>query len=458
MLSEIKKQKEINKSEIEFFLPEGMTEEGAVEVAERIRAQEPSGGLFSGLSWRVTPVPLALPKGLAEELERLGYRLWKFLRACDLLYLWSVKGKAPGWIAELLERGKPREVVELGRAKAFREQVYGVIRPDIILTEDGYFLSEVDSVPGGIGLTAWLNEVYTREGFAVMGGREGMLEGFSMVMGGGGDIYVSDEAGTYRPEMEWLAEALRAGGYGEYEVRSQRWEGPWKERVYRFFEMFDLENLPTAQRLLAEAAKGRVFVTAPPKAFLEEKLWFALFWIKPLEEFWRRELGSGVFQALQRVIPRTWVLNPEPLPPQAVYPGLEIQSWSELERFSQKKRQLVIKVSGFSELAWGARGVVVGHDLPAVEWAEALRRALGAFEKQPHILQEYRASGLHPCLFVDKVDKKLQRMLGRVRLCPYYFADGKRIVLGGVLATVCPADKKVVHGMSEAVLGPVSGA
>jgi hypothetical protein len=29
-----------------------------------------------------------------------------------------------------------------------------------------------------------------------------------------------------------------------------------------------------------------------------------------------------------------------------------------------------------------------------------------------------------------------------------------RATLGGVLATICPADKKIIHGMSTAILAP----
>jgi hypothetical protein len=51
-------------------------------------------------------------------------------------------------------------------------------------------------------------------------------------------------------------------------------------------------------------------------------------------------------------------------------------------------------------------------------------------------------------------------MPGRVRLCPYYFVSGDgdaaRPKLGGVLATVVPADKKIVHGMRDAILAPCS--
>ena len=51
-------------------------------------------------------------------------------------------------------------------------------------------------------------------------------------------------------------------------------------------------------------------------------------------------------------------------------------------------------------------------------------------------------------------------MKGRVRLCPYYFVAGEnetsRANLGGVLATIVPADKKIVHGMSDAIMAPCS--
>ena len=56
--------------------------------------------------------------------------------------------------------------------------------------------------------------------------------------------------------------------------------------------------------------------------------------------------------------------------------------------------------------------------------------------------------------------QQLAPMPGRVRLCPYYFVigegDAARAHLGGVLATICPADKKIIHGMRDAILAPCS--
>jgi len=417
-----------------------------VARAERIRAALPPDGLFAGKEWRVAAEPFVLPSGMEEELAKLGFRLRKFTEACNLLYRLSVSGKRPAWIAELLDRGKPPELVELARARALADEVPRVLRPDVILTDDGFIVAELDNVPGGIGLTAWLNEVYAAEGFAVLGGA-GMDEGFRAVIGGG-DIVISREAADYRPEMEWMAARV-----GARVVEAEAVPDDLGENVYRFFELFDLPNIPGAMKLLRAAADGSTQMSPPPKPWIEEKLWFALFWLRPLADFWQRELGEKHFVALQKVIPRTWLMDPQPLPPTGVYPGLEIQSWEELKTFSQRARELVIKISGFSELAWGSRSVKVGQDLSHEDWARAIDDALADWARRPWILQKFHHSRVVEMEYAR--GGRMVRMKGRVRLCPYYFCGERETKLGGVLATVCPADKKLLHGMRDAILAPV---
>ena len=70
-------------------------------------------------------------------------------------------------------------------------------------------MTELDSVPGGIGVTAWLSQVYAKAGFEVLGGPDGMIDGFRSLMPDGGTVLVSEESSDYRPEMEWLTQ--RAG-------------------------------------------------------------------------------------------------------------------------------------------------------------------------------------------------------------------------------------------------------
>jgi hypothetical protein len=420
---------------------------------EELRKKVPEGAFFEGKEWQWSPLPFRLPPALAKELDGMGHRLLQFVEACDLLYRQSVDGRQPGWIAELLDQGKPSELVALGRNPAFRGEIARVIRPDLVITEEGFAICELDQIPGGIGLTAWLNETYSDLGYEVLGGKSGMLEGFSSILPSG-EIIVSEEAATYRPEMEWLAQRLSEWkGKADWKVSDAAPRDSWTGNVYRFFELFDLDQVPCAQGLFSAATAGEVRVTPPPKPQLEEKLWFALFWMTPLREFWLRQLGERGVQALQRWIPYTWILNPEPLPPQAVYPRLEIQDWKQLGSFSQKERNLIIKISGFDGRAWGARGVSLGSDLGRPDWERAIATALEEFPEHPYILQTYRRSILseHP-LYHDS--GTVQTMKGRVRLSPYFFVSEGKANLGGALATICPADKKILHGMTDAIMVP----
>src|SRR5271166_5931654 len=186
-----------------------------LERVEAIEAATPAEGLFAEKDWLISPTALPLSGKFVDELEKLGYRLWLFVRACNLLYQQSVKGNQPAWIADYLDRGKPEALREISRAREFRDDLPRVLRPDLVLTDAGYTIAELDNVPGGIGLTGWLNETYAALGEDVIGGPDGMIDGFRSILPGGADIIVSEEAATYRPEMQWLA---RKAGDG-YAVR-----------------------------------------------------------------------------------------------------------------------------------------------------------------------------------------------------------------------------------------------
>ena len=104
------------------------------------------------------------------------------------------------------------------------------------------------------------------------------------------------------------------------------------------------------------------------------------------------------FFKLQDVIPYSWLLDPTPLPQHAVIPRLEIHDWREASRFSHKDRDLLLKVSGFSPLGWGSRGVTLGADLPHAEWEKRVDHALSTFESSPTIMQKFHKGRLfeHP--------------------------------------------------------------
>ncbi|MSR67051.1 MAG: hypothetical protein EXS24_06730 [Pedosphaera sp.] len=426
----------------------------AAERASAIRSQLPEGGLFSGHDWRMSPDPFPIGNDLADEFEKLGRLLLQFYRAANLLYRQSAAGKQPEWVARWLDLGKPRWLIELQRHAAWKNDLPRVIRPDVLLTENGFSLTELDSVPGGIGLTAWMNETYSGD---LIGGK-GMTEGFAEIFGSAAAVHivVSEESATYRPEMEWLSRRL---GSSRFQVRRPDFtDFADGDAVYRFFELFDTANVPCATRLFEMATEKRISLTPPPKPFFEEKMLFALLWNRNLRDFWRQELGESFFERLLRIVPCTWVMDPLPLPPHAAIPELNLTDWRQLKQFSQRQRDLIIKVSGFSELAWGGRGVHLGSDSSAEEWSVTVERALASFEQSPYVVQRFHKSRLVKHEWFDFAENQSRVMEGRARLCPYYFVSGEgdsaRAKLGGVLATICPADKKIIHGMKDAILAP----
>lgn len=438
--------------------------ESAKHRAQQVRSAFPENGLFAGQTWRISPEAFPLDRKLVKQLEKLGRVLLQFYRALNLLYRKSHEQAAPAWVAKWMDAGKPEALTQLGLGRTFKQALPKVIRPDILLTEDGFVISELDSVPGGIGLTGWLNQTYavlndgSEENIEVIGGTEGMLEGFSGIFEQKAPvrIVVSEEAGSYRPEMEWLASQIKDRKISVHDDQFNDFEdGDW---IYRFFELFDLANVANSKTILSGAAEGRFHLTPPPKTIMEEKASFALLHNHNLESFWLQHLGGGFLKTLLRHVPYTWMVDPAPLPPQGAIPKLGLTNWHQLKNLSQKDRHLILKVSGFSEQAWGARGVFLGSDLSSQDWGQVVDTAIRSFGRQNYILQEYHKPRTVDASYFDFDKDALVAMKGRVRLCPYYFVHGEgdqaRAHLGGVMATICPADKKIIHGMSEAIIAP----
>ncbi len=450
--------------------------------AHFVRDQLPTEGLFAGHDWRISPAPFRLGPELANELDSLGRVLLQFYRAVNLLYRKSVEGKQPAWVARWLDQGKPSELIQLQRSPALKNEVPRVIRPDLLITDHGISVTELDSVPGGIGLTAWLNQTYAKAGQvffpsgnensepqkgdrgdsapALLGGAEGMLQGFASIFGDARNVHivVSEEAATYRPEMTWVANQL---ANSRFKIRDTGFSDfADGDAVYRFFELFDLANVASSSKIFELGAAKRIHLTPPPKPVFEEKMLFALLWNRNLHGFWRQELGEGFFNQLRRMVPYTWLVDPSPLPPHTAIPELNLTDWQQLKTLSQKERELILKVSGFSARAWGARGVHLGSDLSHADWSAAVDDAIANFGRSPCVLQRYHKPALVDAQWFDFQRNQLVPMKGRVRLCPYYFVAGDgetaRARLGGVLATICPANKKIIHGMTEAIFAPCS--
>lgn len=453
---------------------------------EHIKAELSAQPLFEDKTWQLSPEAWPLTPDQVAELEQIGAACLAFHQALEKLYLRSAAGKnllrnrtlhAP-WVVDYLDRGKPVDLIAHARTEQNVGAFPTVLRPDLLLTDDGFVMTELDSVPGGIGLTAYLNRLYAPQG-GVLGDGDAMIKAFyaSLTALRPGErnpliaLVVSDEAATYRPEMEWLAAQLQLQGKRVFCLRPEEVfplenalffdiEGnPEKiDIIYRFFELFDLPNISTSQFFFEAWAAGEVTIAPPMRPFQEEKLSLALFHHHLLQDYWQEALGGRTYKLLKKLIPESWVMDPTPLPPGAVLDGpvaagRALNDWRDLNHATQKERDLIIKISGYHETAWGARSVVLGSDCSRDEWQQGVERAIEHASENLHVLQTYRKPRRVRHRIYDR-EQQVREVDGRLRLCPYYFVQGDRVTLSGALATFCPPDKKIIHGMQDAALLP----
>jgi hypothetical protein len=279
--------------------------------------------------------------------------------------------------------------------------------------------------------------------------------------------------------MQWLAEQLQLLGKRVFCLRPEDIfplenslcfdvdGNPEKiDVLYRFFELFDLANVRTEKFIFAAWAAGEVAIAPPMRPFQEEKLSLALFHHHLLQDFWAEALSGRALKLLRALIPPSWIMDPAPLPPGAVLDGPRVggrslNDWRDLAGASQKERELIIKISGYHETAWGARSVVLGSDCSREEWQQGVERAIALAPANLHVLQAYKKPRRIEHRVYDRATTATAGLPsvasakeGRLRLCPYYFLLAGKARLSGALATFCPPDKKIIHGMQDAALLP----
>ncbi len=415
-------------------------------------------------SFRIGPTPYLINPEQANQLQQMGQHLKSFYRAMEELYRLSKHGDVPQFVAQYLDAGKPAWLVELAQAEAFRGQIPHIIRPDLLLTADGWKATELDSVPGSMGLLSFFEQVYTdwplvgagRTAAAMAAALADLISPAEQAA-----IVVSDECGGYRAETAWLSRHWQEAGLLIPTLRPEqltihndqvRYQGQRLLLIYRFFELFDLDNIPNAKELLYLGARGKIKITPPPKPYLEEKMWFAFLHHPDLQGDWEQLLGREALTCLQELIPPTWLLCRDPV----AFAGGPLGSLAKLKQTSRRQRPYVLKPSGFSPLAWGGHGFSRGKDYTTGHWAKTIDDYLALASTSPYIIQAYQQSLPQIARHYEHTSESIATFEGKLRLCPYYFLQNEQITLSGALATLVPLSKPIIHGMTDAVMVPTA--
>ena len=107
----------------------------------------------------LSPQAFGLSSIEMKDIQALGQACYDFYRALELLYVRSSEDKnllrnrellAP-WVSEYLNRGKPDSLVDYGLGRGVRGALPPVIRPDLLLTDEGFAMTELIRYLGGLG-------------------------------------------------------------------------------------------------------------------------------------------------------------------------------------------------------------------------------------------------------------------------------------------------------------------
>lgn len=140
----------------------------------------------------------------------------------------------------------------------------------------------------------------------------------------------------------------------------------------------------TAVDLWKRAFPDKDQVLPPPLFFAESSvnspLWPALLRLRPLRDFWERELRRSAVENLLAILPEAWLFDPTPLPPGAVIPGLGLASWSELAARRESQRMSVftpiIGAPGLSGAAGDSNNLESSHPKILTDFSSASSGAI----------------------------------------------------------------------------------
>lgn len=388
----------------------------------RIRRTEYENG--SKIPFLVSPEPLYLSAQEGQEVLRIGRDVVDFMHATDELY------RSEADVKELFDKGKPPSL------RQAREARYLFARPDLLMTEKGFSICEIETSPFGLALAELLNRAYRTAGFDTLVADGILRKFFVRNTPPQGTIVYSEKTSSYLGQLQFLAKELMSGGDRRWRVEQAYYAvGKNHLNIYRGFYQYEYVSdlfVNNLVQTLLEEPENSVIPSFTPH--MEEKGLLSLIWDRRWEQFLTHQLGVATFQHLREVIPPTWIIGQE----QFFAPGLPqgVSSSEGLASLSKSKRKFVLKKSGFGSGSSWAEGVTFLQEKSS-ERVRTLLIAAVQDTQSLYIVQEFRSSQERPMSY-DKDTDTIDHMQARIRLTPYFsMVAGDEGRLIAIKATGC---------------------
>jgi len=391
------------------------------------------------IPFRVSPRPLSLSKEQKLDIQNLGKDISSYFHAVDEMYINNMGG-----VRTILDTGKPQ--IFLGNQPSH----YLFARPDLIITESGFSICEIETSPFGLALAEILNSAYQNEGFETMVTNDSLIDQVRQNTPIDGNIIYSKKTQAYSGQMTFLADKVFSGigrHWKAHDVEDSHLKntGP----IYRGFYLNEYLSDPAVKILLERQIAGNKSSIPSLTPYMEEKAVLSFIYDKRFEEYLRKKIGDAAFNHLKSLIPPTWIVGQE----QFFSPGMpnNISSSLELANLSKSKRAYVLKSSGFSENSSWKEGV---HFLQRESMEKTLQLLHDAETDKTglHIIQEFKKGQNIPLQYESEDEKTEVPMSARIRLTPYFSItnDGQEGKLIAIKATGCE-NTDFIHASSTSI-------
>lgn len=371
-----------------------------------VRREEYKDGASDTINFRVSPTPFKLTKKQRIEIEEIGKAVCSYMDYCIELY------KTNESAHELLDRGKPKEY------KNVQDIKYLFLRPDLILTDSGFCLCEIETSPFGIGLAEVLNRTYGNEGYDTAINQNQLKNYIQSKIENSGTIAYSDKVKSFAGQLDFMAEQVFSGNGKVWNSAQINSNSISNKQIYRAFYLTEQFTDKNVANLLSQSS--HVYLPTPTPQF-EEKALLSFIWDKRYTQSFCDKLGESTFNLLRRIIPKTWVLGEE----QYVDGGLPNgkQDSLSLAELSKSSRKFVLKQSGFANSSSWGEGVKFLHKMGSGKALEMIKLAQ---EDKEHlyIIQEFNQGKAVPMSFIDN-NGVFQNINAKIRITPYYAYMGQ---------------------------------
>lgn len=382
--------------------------------------------------FRVAVEPFKISREQKKELEYLGIAVCDYVQVVIDLYNESEI------VRRILNKGK------LGMFIRKIEPKYLFIRPDIVLTDYGFKICEIETSIFGLALAEILNKAYIECGYSTIIPQNALKYYITSNIPNEGVIAYSDHVKAFSGQLDFLAKEVFSTGNKTWNAQliDEKFEA--KHNIYRAFYCSDYKIDSNVSKLLTVSAKANFLPSLTPQ--FEEKAILALIWDKRFESYFKEKMSSSMYEYLRKVIPPTWILGEE----KNSELEMPCKTISDIATMPKSKRRFVLKKSGDS--SWG-EGITFLHKVSHEKVRQKIQKA--EYSESLYVLQQFYEGTKSKMKYFDCVGN-IMEMEAKVRLTPYYsFCGADKGKLVAIKATGCE-NTDYIHGATNSINTAVS--